>query len=89
MEPKTDVPMSFRITELEEKVTNTESSTQTSLLPEVLSPALATTTCGTEPEPEEEPQQNSGKERVDTQISSYPACLSPCKSREVNKIEMY
>uniref|UniRef100_A0A674A3W6 Optineurin n=1 Tax=Salmo trutta TaxID=8032 RepID=A0A674A3W6_SALTR len=34
-----------RITELEEKETNTESSTQTSLLPEVLSPALATTNC--------------------------------------------
>ncbi|XP_014063327.1 optineurin isoform X2 [Salmo salar] len=57
-----------RITELEEKETNTESSTQTSLLPEVLSPALATTACGTEPEPVEEPKQNSGKEKVDTQI---------------------
>ncbi|XP_041728301.2 optineurin isoform X1 [Coregonus clupeaformis] len=57
-----------RITELEEKETNTESSTQTSLLPEVVSPALATTACGTEPEPEEEPQQNSGKEKVDAQI---------------------
>uniref|UniRef100_A0A4W5RW19 Optineurin n=1 Tax=Hucho hucho TaxID=62062 RepID=A0A4W5RW19_9TELE len=55
-----------RITELEEKETNAESSTQTSLLPEVVSPALATTACGTEPEPEEEPQQNS--EKVDTQI---------------------
>uniref|UniRef100_A0A4W5RZH7 Optineurin n=1 Tax=Hucho hucho TaxID=62062 RepID=A0A4W5RZH7_9TELE len=50
-----------RITELEEKETNAESSTQTSLLPEVVSPALATTACGTEPEPEEEPQQNSEK----------------------------
>uniref|UniRef100_A0A4W5N3L7 Optineurin n=1 Tax=Hucho hucho TaxID=62062 RepID=A0A4W5N3L7_9TELE len=57
-----------RITELEEKETNTESSTQTSLLPEVGSPALATTACGTEPEPVEEPQHNSGKEKVDTQI---------------------
>ncbi|XP_071242745.1 optineurin-like isoform X3 [Salvelinus alpinus] len=55
-----------RITELEEKETNTESSTQTSLLPEVVSPALATTACGTEPEAE--PQQNSGKEKVDAQI---------------------
>ncbi|KAM9403284.1 optineurin-like isoform 3-T4 [Salvelinus alpinus] len=55
-----------RITELEEKETNTESSTQTSLLPEVVSPALATTACGTAPEAE--PQQNSGKEKVDAQI---------------------
>ncbi|CAB1345859.1 unnamed protein product, partial [Coregonus sp. 'balchen'] len=67
-----------RITELEEKETNTESSTQTSLLPEVVSPALATTACGTEPEPEEEPQQNSGKEksendRLKLQVDSMKA----------------
>ena len=89
MEPKTDVPMSFRITELEEKETNTESSTQTSLLPEVVSPALVNTAWGTEPEPAEAPQQNSGKEKVDTQIGWLRACLSPCKNRQVIEIEMY
>ncbi|NP_001421408.1 FIP2-like isoform 1 [Salmo salar] len=62
-----------RITELEEKVTNTESSTQTSLLPEVLSPALATTACGTEPEPEEKPQQNSGKEKAASEVEDLKA----------------
>ncbi|XP_020365125.1 optineurin-like isoform X1 [Oncorhynchus kisutch] len=57
-----------RITELEEKEINTESSTQTSLLPEVVSPALANTACGTEPEPEEEPQQNSGKDKAASEV---------------------
>ncbi|XP_035604721.2 optineurin-like isoform X2 [Oncorhynchus keta] len=62
-----------RITELEEKETNTESSTQTSLLPEVVSPALANTACGTEPEPEEEPQQNSGKEKAASEVEDLKA----------------
>ncbi|XP_071242746.1 optineurin-like isoform X4 [Salvelinus alpinus] len=60
-----------RITELEEKETNTESSTQTSLLPEVVSPALATTACGTEPEAE--PQQNSGKEKAASEVEDLKA----------------
>ncbi|XP_064864285.1 optineurin-like isoform X1 [Oncorhynchus nerka] len=62
-----------RITELEEKETNTESSTQTSLLPEVVSPALANTACGTEPEPAEEPQQNSGKEKAASEVEDLKA----------------
>nr|XP_046153280.1 optineurin-like isoform X2 [Oncorhynchus gorbuscha] len=62
-----------RITELEEKETNTESSTQTSLLPEVVSPALANTACGTEQEPEEEPQQNSGKEKAASEVEDLKA----------------
>ncbi|KAM9403290.1 optineurin-like isoform 7-T11 [Salvelinus alpinus] len=60
-----------RITELEEKETNTESSTQTSLLPEVVSPALATTACGTAPEAE--PQQNSGKEKAASEVEDLKA----------------
>ncbi|XP_055761015.1 optineurin-like isoform X2 [Salvelinus fontinalis] len=60
-----------RITELERKETNTESSTQTSLLPEVVSPALATTACGTEPEAE--PQQNSGKEKAASEVEDLKA----------------
>ncbi|XP_036813361.1 optineurin isoform X6 [Oncorhynchus mykiss] len=62
-----------RITELEEKETNTESSTQTSLLPEVVSPALANTACGTEPEPAEAPQQNSGKEKAVSEVENLKA----------------
>ncbi|XP_070997971.1 optineurin-like isoform X1 [Oncorhynchus clarkii lewisi] len=62
-----------RITELEEKETNTESSTQTSLLPEVVSPALVNTACGTELEPEEEPQQNSGKEKAVSEVEDLKA----------------
>ncbi|XP_021419349.2 optineurin isoform X1 [Oncorhynchus mykiss] len=62
-----------RITELEEKETNTERSTQTSLLPEVVSPALANTACGTEPEPEEEPQQNSRKEKAVSEVEDLKA----------------
>ncbi|XP_010899597.2 optineurin isoform X2 [Esox lucius] len=48
-----------RITELEEKETISENSTQTSL--EVVSPALDTTAHGSKTEPEEN-QQNSGKD---------------------------
>ncbi|XP_071188807.1 optineurin-like isoform X2 [Salvelinus alpinus] len=62
-----------RITELEEKETNTESSTQTSLLPEVVSPALATTACGTEPEPAETPQHKSGKEKAASEVENLKA----------------
>ncbi|XP_042167106.1 optineurin isoform X1 [Oncorhynchus tshawytscha] len=62
-----------RITELEEKETNTESSTQTSLLPEVVSPALANTACGTEPEPAEALQQNSGKEKAVSEVENLKA----------------
>ncbi|XP_042156192.1 optineurin isoform X2 [Oncorhynchus tshawytscha] len=77
-----------RITELEVKETNTESSTQTSLLPEVVSPALANTACGTEPEPEEEPQQNSGKEKNCQYVGLLPVLCQAASEVEDLKAQM-
>ncbi|KAJ8006904.1 hypothetical protein DPEC_G00112050 [Dallia pectoralis] len=70
-----------RITELEEKETNLDNWTQTSLPPQVVSPALATTSCGSETELEGKQQNSGNADRVDEQTGQAASEVENLKAQ--------